>query len=94
MRKKYPDCQMEGSVCPICSLVNYGRDCHNKKITSLEWYRYWADMTQQKLADASGINIRTIQKIESGEIDINNMSAKNFMALAEALNVDPNLLLK
>ena len=30
-------------------------------------------LTQQKLATASGINIRQIQKIESGEVQIGNI---------------------
>ena len=51
-------------------------------------------ITQKKLSEISGVNLRQIQKIESGEIKIENISAKNFMALAEALNVEPKELLK
>ena len=51
-------------------------------------------MTQQQLADRTGINLRQIQKIESGEIKIENISAKNFMALAEAMKISPKELLK
>ena len=39
MRKKYADCQRADGNCTACSLVNYGRDCHNRPITKLEWSR-------------------------------------------------------
>lgn len=51
-------------------------------------------ITQKKLSEISGVNLRQIQKIESGEIKIENISAKNFMALAEALGVNPEELIK
>lgn len=56
---------------------------------NLRSLRQMRGLTQQELADKSGVNIRNIQKIESGEIKVGNLSAKNFMALAEALNVYP-----
>lgn len=52
-----------------------------------------AGLTQQKLADKSGLNIRQIQKIESGEIDPGNMTARNIFALADALSVDARSLI-
>ena len=39
MRKKYADCRRADGDCTICPLVNYGRDCHNRFITKLEWSR-------------------------------------------------------
>lgn len=50
-------------------------------------------LTQKRLADLAGINIRQIQKLEAGEILIENLSAKNFMALADVLGLDPHELL-
>lgn len=50
MRRKYNDCQRADGDCTACSLVNYGRDCHNRPITKLEWARRMADMTQSELA--------------------------------------------
>jgi len=50
-------------------------------------------LTQQKLATASGINIRQIQKIESGEVQIGNITLKNAKALADALHVSIDSLL-
>lgn len=45
-------------------------------------------LSQQQLAEASGINIRQIQKIENGEIKIDNITLKNAIALADALGID------
>lgn len=94
MRRKYKDCQRADGDCTCCSLVNYGRDCHNNPITNLEWYRCMAGLTQQALSQMSGVNIRQIQKIESGECMICNIAAKNLIALSDALEIDPHNLLK
>lgn len=50
-------------------------------------------LTQQQIADHSGINIRQIQKYKSGEYAVGKMSSKNLLALADALGVDPRDLL-
>ena len=47
-----------------------------------------AGFTQQQLADASGVNIRLIQRVELGESDAGNLTAKNLLAIADALGVD------
>ena len=60
---------------------------------TLKELRAKAGMTQQQLADATGINIRQIRKIESGEIKMENITAKNFLALAKVLEIDPRSLL-
>ena len=52
-----------------------------------------AGLTQRQLADAAGLNIRQIQKIEAGEIEPGNMTAKNVFALADALGVDARRLI-
>lgn len=88
MRKKYADCQRADGDCTVCSLINYGRDCHNRPITKLEWSRRMAGMTQAELAEASGVNIRQIQRVELGEADAGNLTAKNIIALADVLGVD------
>lgn len=92
MRKKYADCQRADGDCTACSLVNYGRDCRNRSITKLEWSRRVAGMTQAELAKQSGVNIRQIQRVELGEADAGNLSAKNIIALADALGVDVRAL--
>ena len=88
MRKKYADCQRADGNCTACSLVNYGRDCHNRPITKLEWSRRMAGMTQAELAEASGVNIRQIQRVELGEAEAGNLTAKNLISIADALRVD------
>lgn len=88
MRKKYADCQRADGDCTACSLVNYGRDCHNRPITKLEWSRRMAGMTQAELAEASGINIRQIQRVELGEAEAGNLTAKNLISISDALHVD------
>lgn len=93
MRRKYNDCQREDGDCTACSLVNYGRDCHNRPITKLEWSRRMADMTQSELAKKSGVNIRQIQRVELGEAEAGNLTAKNLLAIADALGVDVKFLL-
>ena len=93
MRRKYKDCQRSDRNCTLCSLVSYGRDCHNRPITKLEWARQGIGLTQQQLADAAGVNIRLVQKVEGGEAKAENLTAKNLLALADALDVDPNDLI-
>lgn len=93
MRKKYADCQRADGNCTACSLVNYGRDCHNRPITKLEWSRRMAGMTQTELAEASGVNIRQIQRVELGEAEAGNLTARNLISVADALGVDARDLL-
>lgn len=93
MRRKYDDCQREDGDCTVCSLVNYGRDCHNRPITKLEWARRMAGMTQAELAEKSGVHSRQIQRVEIGEAEVGNLTAKNLIALADALEVDAKDLL-
>lgn len=93
MRRKYSDCQRQDGDCTVCSLVSYGRDCHNRPITKLEWARRMAGMTQAELAAKSGVNIRQIQRVEIGEAEAGNLTAKNLIAISDALDVDAKKLL-
>lgn len=93
MRRKYADCQREDGDCTVCSLVNCGRDCRNRPITKLEWSRRMADMTQTSLAEKSGVNIRQIQRVERGEAEAGNLTARNLIAIADVLGVDVKSLL-
>ena len=47
-----------------------------------------AGMTQAELAEASGVNIRQIQRVELGEAEAGNLTAKNLISIADALHVD------
>lgn len=51
-------------------------------------------LTQTGLAHASGVNIRQIQKYESGEYNSENMTLKNAIAISDALKIDVRDLLK
>lgn len=88
MRKKYADCQRADGDCTACSLANYGLDCHNRFISKLEWSRRAEGLTQAELAEASGVNIRQIQRVELGEAEAGNLTAKNLISIADALHVD------
>lgn len=59
----------------------------------LKKHRITANLTQKELAEIAGINIRQIQKIEKGEISVENITLKNALALADALSVDVRALL-
>ena len=50
-------------------------------------------LAQEELAEKSGINIRQIQKYESGEYDTGNMTLKNALSLARALECSAEDLL-
>ena len=62
--------------------------------SQLKLQRVAIGMTQAQLAEASGVNIRQIQRVESGSSTESNMTAKNLLAMADALGVDPHILLE
>lgn len=93
VRRKYGDCQRKDGNCALCSLVNYGRDCRGRPITKLEWARLAAGIGQKELAGLSGVNVKYIQNVELGKSDAGNLAARNLLALARALGVDPNSLI-
>lgn len=86
--KRYEDCIRTDGMCGICSLVTRGMDCHNNKINGLLYQRTALGMTQKELSEKSGVNIRQIQKYESGEYDVLNMTLKNAISLSRALECD------
>lgn len=80
-----------GDEIPGYTLKFYGLSFDTDQ--RLKQLRINAGLTQQALADASGVNVRQIQKIESGEIQIENITVKNAKALADALQVSVDSLL-
>lgn len=62
-------------------------------MTTLKEARIERGLTQMKLADLSGVNIRQIRRVELGTSDAGNMSARNLLAIADVLGVDPRYLL-
>lgn len=61
--------------------------------TKLAYHRIKAGLTQKQLSAAAGINIRQIQRVELGEADAGNLTARNLLALADALGVPPEELI-
>lgn len=88
MRRKYGDCQRADGDCTACSLVHLGVDCKGKSITNLEWQRRMSRLSIKELAERSGVNVRLIQNVELGSSDAGNMTARNLLAIADALGVD------
>jgi len=86
MKKRYPDCIRADGLCGVCSLANYGMNCHNKLIGVMLRLRSVAGISQQKLAEKSGVGIRQIQKYESGEYNTKNMTLGNAIAISDALD--------
>ena len=50
-----------------------------------EW-RQGLGVTQKALAEASGLDIRWIQKLEVGDIDIQNITVKGFSLLMKGIS--------
>lgn len=59
---------------------------------TLKEARLAAGLKQTELAEMSGVNVRQIQRVESGESDIQNLTAKNLLPLCKALGVAPEEL--
>lgn len=91
--KRYQDCIRTDGMCGACSLSSRGMDCHNNRINSILYNRSVMGLTQRVLAEKSGVGIRQIQKYESGEYDTGNMTLKNAIALAKALECEVKDLL-
>lgn len=51
-------------------------------------------MTLRQLSDLSGVSVTQIQAVETGQSSPGNMAAKNLLAIAAALKVDPYELLE
>lgn len=80
-----------GDAIPDYTIKFYGLSLDTDP--RLKQLRTNAGLTQKGLADAAGVNIRQIQKIESGEIQIGNITLKNAKALADALHTSIDSLL-
>ena len=63
---------------------------NNSKVYDL---RIKNGMTQNELAEKSGIYLRQIQRYDTGENDTGKMMLKNAIALADALGCDVRELL-
>lgn len=84
--KRYPDCIRPDGLCGACSLSGHGKDCQSNGINKLLYQRSLAGLTQKELASASNVNIRQIQRYENETSDLGNMTLRNAIALADALD--------
>lgn len=50
-----------------------------------EW-RQGLGITQKALADAAGLDLRWVQKLEAGDIDIQNVTVKRFSLLMKGIS--------
>lgn len=62
-------------------------------MSKLKKLRKAAKLTQNQLADLAGVNARQIQRVESGDSDMANVTLGNAVKLADALGVDVKELL-
>lgn len=67
----------------LFGLNKYDR-CNN-----IKELRTRAGMSREDLADAAGVNERTIQRWENGEVDPVKMSIETALKLADVLGVSP-----
>lgn len=56
---------------------------------TLPFFRAVVGMSQIELAERSGVNVRQIRRVESGDSAAGNLTARNLLAIADALGVDP-----
>lgn len=83
----------------VCLIYNDGRSVTLKRTKApgkhipIRDARIAAGMTQQELAKASGVNSRQIQRVELGEAEAGNLTAKNLLSIADALGIDPHELI-
>ena len=72
-------------------LISRGDEPHNNR---LMWLRSKKKLTQKELASKSGVNIRQIQRYESGTSGCENMTLKNAISIADVLGCDVRDLLE
>lgn len=93
MRRKYNDCCQSDGDCSSCHLSVNGKDCRGKDISKLELHRLKNGLSLKELSEKSSVNYRTLQKVERLEASAGNLTARNLIALAEALSVEPKELI-
>lgn len=52
-------------------------------------YRKSKGLTLNQLSALTGVSVNQIQTVETGKAKPGNMTAKNLLAIAKALNADP-----
>ena len=88
MRKK------RKNICTSVTVLKRRSDRMKGNLSHVQNLRKAIGITQQELADKTGINIRQIQKYEYGEYDTGKMMLRNAIALADALGCDVRELIR
>ena len=91
--KRYEDCIRKDGMCGVCSLVNRGMDCHNNRINGILYQRTSLEMSQREFAEKSRVNLRQIQRYENATSDVGNMTLRNALSIADALECEVRDLL-
>jgi transcriptional regulator with XRE-family HTH domain len=82
----------------LCRTKNQERSEKGKKgrakMNKLQEKRKAKGLSQSQLAEASGVNIRTLQHYESGHRDISIASARTVLKLAKALDTTVEELIR
>lgn len=63
------------------------------QVSRLQEYRKRLGLSQQQLAESSGVNLRTLQEYEVGRKDIRKAAADTVFALAGTLGCKPEMIL-
>lgn len=93
------DVQVPKDAESAASILEEYLDTYQETLNTIKFERFKecrlaAGLTQQQLADRSGVNIRQIQRVEFGTSDAGNLTARNLLAIADALGVDPHSLIE
>jgi len=87
MAKRYPHCQFsEKSMCSMCSLSNYGRDCRNNPVNPIAYRRELTGLSQRELGEIIGFKKSPQSRISEWEIGKVIPGSTNLLKLAKALN--------
>ena len=61
----------------------------HRQTTRLQEYRRRLGLSQRQLAEAAGVNLRTLQQYEIGDKDIRKAGAEKVISIARVLQCDP-----
>ena len=78
------------AVCMIEDIKN----SKEASVTRIQEYRKRLGMSQRMLAEAAGVNLRTLQQYEISDKDINRASAEKVVALSRVLGCRPEDILE
>lgn len=84
LRKVYPTLHEAGITKITAELKSMLKGIRKNKISDIRKIRGW---TQRQLANMSGMSVSQLQRLESGERKVENLTLKTAVSLASALGV-------